>query len=357
MHRSVRRSSFLALILAPSAGVFLLSTPAAADSVEVTETLRTFDAANDFDPALSGSDTVFTSTRTGTADVLLVDEFFNISFVDAGPGDQLTPDIDGALVVNVDMSLGNANLILTDLVSGSQRLLTFDAANETAPAISGTTVVFVTTSLGGDDIFRVDAVTFNVTPVATGSGAEIAPAIDGNLIAWQVFESGSINVYGKQIGGATFPIATGPGQESGASVSGNLVAYIVDGDVAVYNHGTGQTTQITNDAFNQSRVVIDGQNLVWQDNSNGNEDLFLHNLALGQSFQLTSDPSDQTLGDFEGNRVVFHDRRLGNFQVWQVEFTIIPDVPSLSFPGVALLAGLLVGIGSWLLRRQRVPPT
>ena len=354
MHRSICRSSFLVPILALSAGGLLLSTVAAADSIEVTERLLTLVGASDLNPAMSGDITVFTSNRLDSSDILMIDEFQEVLPVHVGPGEQRASDIDGMTVVYVDTTAGDTNIAMTDLSTGTQQLITFSGAQDTAPAISGSNVVFISSRLGGEDILRIDLVSLDIELVATGPGAEIKPTIDGNLIAWQVFENGSINVYGQEIGDTTFPIATGTGDESDASVSGHLVAYIVDGDVAVYDHSTGQTTQITNDAFVQSKVVIDGQRLVWVDDRNGNDDIFLHDLVSGETFQLTTDPSDQYLGDFEGNRVVFFDLRLGNSNVWQVEFTIIPDVPTLSFLGMALLAGLLVGVGAWLLRRQRV---
>ena len=70
---------------------------------------------------------------------------------------------------------------------------------------------------------------------------------------------------------------------------------------------------------------MEGENILWSDNSTGNFDIFLHHLPTGETFQLTSDPnSNQTLTDVSGNVAVFQDDRFGNLNVWKLEFEITP---------------------------------
>jgi beta propeller repeat protein len=337
----VIRAALLALAL-----VTFQASAAFATAIQVTETLLTTNAASETDPRISGDHVVFTGRPEGNADIFRIDlTTFVTTRLEGGPGEQTDADIDGTRVVLTDSSLGNDNIVLVDFNSGDRFLLTTNASSERQSAISGDQVAFVSTAGGTQDVFLFDLNTFTTSLVAGGPGFEIAPAVGGNLIAWQVFESGSINIYAQEIGNPTFAVATALADESGASVSGDLIAYITDGDVAVYDHSTGQTTQITNDAFNQSQVVIDGQQLVWTDDRNGNDDLFLYDMILGETFRLTSDTSDQNLGDFEGNRVVFDDGRLGDFNVWQVVF----ELPE---PSALLLMATGVAALTWRARRN-----
>ncbi|MEM3063484.1 MAG: hypothetical protein QW303_08080 [Nitrososphaerota archaeon] len=52
--------------------------------------------------------------------------------------------------------------------------------------------------------------------------------------------------------------------------------------------------------------------VVWQDNRNGNWDIFLYDINTGKETQLTSDPSDQTEPKIYGNYVVWLDNRHGD---------------------------------------------
>ena len=315
----MKPNPFLVIGLVIAAGSFH-----AASSIQVTESLLTVDAATDRDATASGTRTVFVTERAGTRDVFMIDNEV-LSIVVFGPGNQDDPEIDGDRVVYVDDSLDNLNIGLADVAAGTHRFLTVDAARDAEPAISGDTVVFSTRRSGTSDIMGHNVVTEDLFFVAAGPGDESGPAIDGDLVAWHVFQNGSFDIMARRLGSPPFVVAGTDADEVSASVSGNRIAYLTDRDVAVYDVATQTTRRITNDAFDQSAVVIHGNLITWTDDRNGNRDVFVHDLTDASTYQVTDDPLDQTLGDLDGNRIVFHDRRIENFNVWQLLINITHD--------------------------------
>ena len=67
--------------------------------------------------------------------------------------------------------------------------------------------------------------------------------------------------------------------------------------------------RLTNNAFNQQYPAISGTDVVWQDNRNGNWDIYLYNGTTGQTRQLTTNASDQINPQIAGRYVVWEDYR------------------------------------------------
>ena len=73
----------------------------------------------------------------------------------------------------------------------------------------------------------------------------------------------------------------------------------------------------------QTNPDIDRNIVVWQDNRNGNWDIYGYNLTTRREFQITDNPHDQTNPAISGNTVVWEDSRDGNLQI----FAIVLDGP------------------------------
>ena len=69
--------------------------------------------------------------------------------------------------------------------------------------------------------------------------------------------------------------------------------------------------------------AIHGNIVVWQDNRNGDWDIFGYNLTTRREFQITNESHDQTNPAISGNMVVWEDNREGNLQI----FAIVLDGP------------------------------
>ncbi len=355
-------------------------------TVQVTETLLDGNTADDFDAVVSGDNIVFTSNRNGTLNILRVIEPGVIVALASGAGNQHMADMNGLSVAYVDDNLGSEDIFyIADLTVGVSNIIEGNAAEDNAPAISGDNVVFASDRNGTLDLFRWDFQLDLEFRFVVGPDPHVSPAIDQLLVAWVSFESGNFNVYASDIGGSPFPVEVGPALSKTPSVSGDLIAYIADDDVVVFDRSSAQTTQLTNDAFIQSIAFVEGQNVLWGDNSTGNIDIFLHHLPTEETFQLTFDASDQILTDVSGNVAVFHDDRFGSLNVWKLEFEITPvcgdgavggteqgdddntndgdgcsascviegpGVPAVPRPALILFVTLLLGTSLWTIQRR-----
>ena len=76
----------------------------------------------------------------------------------------------------------------------------------------------------------------------------------------------------------------------------------------------------------QTNPDINGNIVVWQDNRNGDWDIYGYNLTTRQEFQITDNPYDQTNPAVSGNTVVWEDNRDGNLQI----FAIVLDGPEVA---------------------------
>ncbi|MBU7001210.1 MAG: hypothetical protein HXS51_10625 [Theionarchaea archaeon] len=74
--------------------------------------------------------------------------------------------------------------------------------------------------------------------------------------------------------------------------------------------------QITDDQNDQRNPSISGSYVVWEDNRNGNKDIYGYNLETGEEFQITDDPHDQYNPSVSGSYVVWEDNRNGNYDVY-----------------------------------------
>ncbi len=81
----------------------------------------------------------------------------------------------------------------------------------------------------------------------------------------------------------------------------------------------GPTVRITTDPANQGLPKIDGDLIVWEDERNGNVDIYMYDLATGQELPVTTNPAEQRDAHVSGNRVVWQDKRSGNWDVWMYD--------------------------------------
>jgi len=294
-------------------------------TISVTETLITVDPSSERSPAIDGTDIVFTSDGSGTTDVFHYGASMWIQLVAGGFGAQYAPDISLGNVVFVDNAAGNDNIRWASLSTGAVQYLTVDPQNEHSPAIDGQIVVFVGEPSGNSDIGYFDLGTFSGGILAGTADAEDEPSIHGDLVAWSVYQGGgNWDIMAAHLGAPPFVIANSSDPERQPSVFGDRVAYVVGSpaDVEVYDTVSGTRTRVTSDPYWQGNVKIFGDIVAWQDDRNGNWDIFVHDLRYGQTFQVTSDPSDQVLGDLDDGVLIFEDDRLGDHNVWSLSFQI-----------------------------------
>ena len=82
----------------------------------------------------------------------------------------------------------------------------------------------------------------------------------------------------------------------------------------------------------QQYPEISGTRVVWQDQRNGNWDIYTKDMSGGASMNVTNNPSDQTRPSISGNIIVWQDQRNGNWDIYGYDLTkgqefVISDEP------------------------------
>ena len=125
------------------------------------------------------------------------------------------------------------------------------------------------------------------------------------------------------------PLITNSAQQFSPSVYENNIVWNDnrDGNREIYliDISTKQETRITNNPSDQLSPFIHGKNIVYSDNRNNNYDVFVYNSGNDNIFgttdditekQITTNTSDQIVECIQGNRLVFRDTRNGNKDIY-----------------------------------------
>lgn len=95
-------------------------------------------------------------------------------------------------------------------------------------------------------------------------------------------------------------------------------AYAVGGDYVVtdylylYNMSTGEAFTIE-DVDSSAYPDIDGDYIVWEDERNGNYDIYEYRISTGEEFAVTTADNDQTVPRIDGDYIVWQDYRNSSF--------------------------------------------
>jgi TolB protein len=97
-------------------------------------------------------------------------------------------------------------------------------------------------------------------------------------------------------------------------------------DVYIYNLSTSTETQITTNQSNQTGPAIYEDRIVWQDKRNGNWDIYLYDLSTQKETQITNELADQINPAINKDRIVWQDKRNGNWDIYLYDLSTQKEI-------------------------------
>ena len=322
------------LVIEPSAAV-------AFDIVQITNNSTT-----DGNPAISGSNVVWTqcdgSTHFACSGGDLEIYFWDGSFpivpiqITNNSGHDSSPAISGSNMAwrqcDVDdvsqCDEGDTEIYFWD---GSFPIvptrITDNSINDTNPAISGSKVVWVSYEdilpITATDLYFWDG-SFPITPIHLAHNdppVVFAPDISGSTVVWNSLVDGASEIFRWD---GSFPI---------------------------------EPTVITDNDRGEGYPAISGSNVVWEHHGEFDYEIYFWDGIITTNISNNSSNHEE-FPDISGSIVVwqscFWDAYIGCVDDREIYMASIPvaPVPAISFGGLALLAGLVLGTAVWATRRQ-----
>ncbi len=89
-----------------------------------------------------------------------------------------------------------------------------------------------------------------------------------------------------------------------------------DWDIYIYDFSQQTERNLTPKSADQTHPAINGNKVVWQDAGNGNEDIYLYDIEYEQEFIIEDDLSTQIKPSISGDWIVWQDDRSGNWDIY-----------------------------------------
>jgi TolB protein len=112
------------------------------------------------------------------------------------------------------------------------------------------------------------------------------------------------------------------------------------GNIMAYNFLTDTKIPICTDAAIQASPDISGDIVVWQDNRNGNLDIYAYDISDANEFAICLNSAEQRYPQISGNIVIWRDYRNGNYDIMgynlqtRLQFPICTNTSKQDLPAI-----------------------
>lgn len=195
--------------------------------------------------------------------------------------------------------------------------------NQENPATDGHYVVWQTRRPNNtSDVLWCDLLTGDRGAVTfTSSSSEVNPSVDWPWVVYQVQPadnpSAAWQIEARNfLSGERFRVWPGVGDQFRPRVQGGRVVWedhrdVGPGEVYFCDLETRETRRITHNSFGQNNPVIFGDLIAWQDNRNGQVDIYQFDLLKGVEQRVTDTPYNETNPELFGTWLMFQEDSLG----------------------------------------------
>jgi uncharacterized repeat protein (TIGR01451 family) len=266
----------------------------------------------------------------------------NIRVVANAPGNQYQSDTDGDYIVYVGEQTGSPQIYLYKISDSTTTQITTAVSYKGNPKISGNTIVWTDARDGN---LNYNIYTYHINMPQLGdyvmidfAGNQYVGALDGEKLVYfdeQTLYSRSVQLYSWN------PVflreLRPPGQGVfSASIDGNLIAYTNGRFIYRYRIDTQETILVSDYLSTKFNVNISGRRIVWEDDRNGNWDIYLfyynhYNWNHLYDFNFSGrwdwaryrpEKPNQNFPNLSGNQLVFSDNnsQSGRYDIYLFTF-------------------------------------
>ena len=283
-----------------------------------TEKRITNDPAIQFDPRVCGSRIVWVDMRNGNPDIFMYDTLLGEIPICTDPADQFLPAIHNDIIVWRDGRNGNFDIYMYDLNTMMESPVCTRSSYQNTPDVYLSSVVYADDRNGNWDIFMYNVVTKKEQVVCKRSGDQTNPTISGGKYFYDLgisyVDGNDMYVYYPNFMNSTeydfkvpmdvypfFSVQRNPHLEDmqvvcednlgGDGSEWNIYAY--DFRVAA----SGKRIPVCVEPLSDQRNPrTSKKNIVWEDDRNGNKDIYIWKRPPGSDLQLSITDSPDPVG-------------------------------------------------------------
>jgi TolB protein len=284
-------------------------------------------------PAISGSYVVWQDERNDNSDIygynLGTREEFQIT---NNPHDQYRPAISGSYVVWEDNRNGNADIYGYNLETREEFRITWDSSDQRYPEISGNLVVWQDERDHTNwEIYGFDLSTNQEIRITKNEYDQKSPKVSGNTVVWIDKRSGKETIYGYDLLiGQEFQVLRDD-FSGGIALCDDIVVFQeqAHGDIftCAYRISTGKKIQIETGYC--LTLDLQGSVIVWSQIHSGDSEPYLRSEILGYDLS-----TDRLLHISSGSRIMMFPEIYGDIVVWQDDRNGNADIYGCTIDGV-----------------------
>jgi beta propeller repeat protein len=301
---------------------------------EGTETRITTNEGEQEYPAIYGDRIVWRDWRNGNehdfenGDIYMYDISTSTETrITSNESCQVNPAVYKDRIVWADDRNGGENwdIYMYNLSTKKETQITSNESYQFSPAIYGSRIVWqdyrYSSSISDikSDIYMYDLSTQQETRI-TSSGSAYRPKIYEDRIVWQDGRNGS-NIYMYDLSTQQETRITSSGSAEDPTIYGDRIIWKdyrdIKWDIYMYNLSTALETQISNTVGREDVYAIDDDRIVWyvDRGSLGGADIYMYNLSTATETRISNSGS-ATNPSIYGNRIVWQDDRNGNPDIY-----------------------------------------